>query len=304
MIFSELYSAYYNTVAKIIKAALNHQLTTNELRKLIDEHAFKESLLSVYPALTEERWQVLNKDLTTPLKNVPWMPFTNIEKKWLKAISMDPRIRLFGVELPDFPDVEPLFRPEDICVFDKYLDGDPYEDEEYIANFRFILEAVKNQWPLDIRTRNRRGNPAKTVILPRTIEYSEKDDKFRVIGIGDRRGDTVNLGRIISVKKYEGKRDLTKAKRATEDHTTPVTFELTDERNALERVLLHFAHFRKEVEKTEKRKYKVTLWYDISDETEMVIRLLSFGPMVKVTEPYYFVNLIKERLIKQKSCGL
>ena len=304
MIFSELYSAYYNAVACIIKAALDHQLTGEELRKIIDEHAFGESVLAVYPALTEERWQVLGKDLTTPLENIPVMPFTNLEKQWLKAISMDPRIRLFDVELPDFPDVEPLFRPEDVCVFDKYLDGDPFDDEQYIANFRYVMDAVRNKQPLDIRTRNRHGNPAGMVMLPSSIEYSEKDDKFRVVGTGDRKGDTVNIGRIISVKRYEGDRDLTKARRAPNSRINSVTFELTDERNALERVLLHFAHFRKEVEKTGNRKYKVTLWYDKSDETEMVIRLLSFGPMVKVTEPYYFVNLIKERLIKQKSCGL
>ena len=40
------------------------------------------------------------------------------------------------------------------------------------------------------------------------------------------------------------------------------------------------------------------------DETEIVIRVLSFGPMIKVIAPEHFENLIKERLIKQKSCGL
>ena len=79
-------------------------------------------------------------------------------------------------------------------------------------------------------------------------------------------------------------------------------FELTDERNALERVLLHFAHFEKEAEKTGDKKYKVKLKYDADDETEVLIRILSFGPMVKVTGPGHFINLIKERLMMQKSC--
>ena len=43
---------------------------------------------------------------------------------------------------------------------------------------------------------------------------------------------------------------------------------------------------------------------DRFDETEIVIRVLSFGPYVKVLEPEGFVNLIKERLISQKSCEL
>ncbi len=36
----------------------------------------------------------------------------------------------------------------------------------------------------------------------------------------------------------------------------------------------------------------------------MVIRILSFGPMFKVVQPDHFVNLIKERLRKQKSSQL
>ena len=41
---------------------------------------------------------------------------------------------------------------------------------------------------------------------------------------------------------------------------------------------------------------------DKEDETEIVIRLLSFGPMLKVVAPGHLVDLIKERLINQKSC--
>ena len=81
-----------------------------------------------------------------------------------------------------------------------------------------------------------------------------------------------------------------------------VIFELTNQRNALERVLLHFAHFEKQAEKVDEDKYLVTVYYDKEDETEIVIRLLSFGPMIKVVAPRHLVDLIKERLINQKSC--
>ena len=49
-------------------------------------------------------------------------------------------------------------------------------------------------------------------------------------------------------------------------------------------------------------KYRITIYYDKGDETEVVIRVLSFGPMVKVTAPQHFAGLIKERLLEQKSC--
>ena len=51
-------------------------------------------------------------------------------------------------------------------------------------------------------------------------------------------------------------------------------------------------------------RYLVHIKYNKSDETEMVIRILSFGPMVEVIEPQDFKNLIIARLKSQKSCEL
>ena len=80
--------------------------------------------------------------------------------------------------------------------------------------------------------------------------------------------------------------------------------QIVDERNALERVMLHFAHFEKRAERLGDNRYLLRMKYYESDETEIVIRVLSFGPCVKVLEPQSFVNRIRERLIAQKSCGL
>ena len=79
---------------------------------------------------------------------------------------------------------------------------------------------------------------------------------------------------------------------------------ITDERNALERAMLHFAHFEKEAERMDDKTYKVTLQFYTSDETELLIRILSFGPLIRVTEPESMVESIKERLKKQIGCGL
>lgn len=131
------------------------------------------------------------------------------------------------------------------------------------------------------------------------MEYSEKDDKFRLISAGNRFGSTINLGRIISCKRYEKEFEITPGKRNS-SRSRSVIFELRDERNALERVLLHFAHFEKTAERIEGDRYSITIHYDKEDETELVIRILSFGPMIKVMAPAHFIDLIKHRLIHQK----
>lgn len=303
MIFSELYSVYYNTVAEILKAAIDHPLGKNELRRIVEARAFGESILNIEPSLMEGRWQLLRRDGTTPIQSVPSMPLTMIQKRWLKAISLDSRIRLFQDELMVLPDVEPLFTEEDICIFDKYADGDNYRDETYIKNFRRILDAVRNRYPLSIDVLNRRGHRTPIILMPEYLEYSEKDDKFRLIGSGCRFGRTVNLGRIIRCERYTGANVISSNERKLQ-RPRSVQFELVNRRNALERVLLHFAHFEKQAERIDGQRYKVTIYYDKDDETEMVIRILSFGPMIKVTAPAHFINLIKERLLHQKSCGL
>ena len=67
--------------------------------------------------------------------------------------------------------------------------------------------------------------------------------------------------------------------------------------------MMHFAHFEKEAERLSDNHYRIKIHYNREDETELVIRVLSFGPLIKVIEPESFINLIKERLILQKSCG-
>lgn len=209
MIFSELYSAYYRTVAEIIKAAIDHPLQKEEMRNIIQHYAFEESVLNIEPALTEERWQLLQPDGTTIIHKQPSMPLTMIQKQWLKAISMDERIRLFLDEPLDFGDVAPLFTPDDFYIFDKYADGDNYSDENYIRNFRMILDAIKNGQPLKVEMYNHKGKPIQMILLPKYLEYSEKDDKFRVVGYGQKLGERLILAgsyvvSIMQMKKASG----------------------------------------------------------------------------------------------------
>lgn len=303
MIFSELYSVYYNAVAAILRESVKAPVSDFKMREIISREAFGESTAVIADALKKQKWQLLQKDGTTPIKNAPTMPTTTLQKRWLKSITLDPRIRLFFDEIPEFPDVEPLFTEEDYTVFDKYSDGDSFYDEEYILHFRTVLDAVKNSYPLKIETVNRFGEKHGINVMPKHLEYSEKDDKFRLICRNSRYETTLNLARILSVERYDGEGDFN-AKKANEIQSTSVIFEVTDERNALERVLLHFAHFEKQAEKIEGGRYRVTLKYDKSDEIEILIRILSFGPFVKVVSPAEFKNLIKNRLEMQKSCDL
>lgn len=138
-------------------------------------------------------------------------------------------------------------------------------------------------------------------VNPKGFEYSVKDDKIRIVATGCK-FKQFNLGRVVSCDFYNGNGPWNEKPKA--ERRKNLTLLITDERNALERAMLHFAHFEKQAERTDDGRYILRLKYYENDETEIVIRVLSFGPYVKVLEPESFVNLIKERLISQKSCEL
>ncbi len=302
MIFSELYSAYYNTVAAILSAVMDGDCTEKDLQTIVAERAFGESVLTIMPALKSGRWQLMRPDMTTSLEHKPTMPLTEIQKRWLKAISLDPRVRLFGVHFPALDGVEPLFTSEDYDIYDKYGDGDPFEDEEYIRQFRIVLEAIRKGTQIKFEMTDRKGRAMFVRCRPVRLEYSEKDDKFRVITVGRRSVSTVNLAKMRACAHDTSGRQVACEERAVIYDT--VTVKIFDQRNALERFMLHFAHFEKQAEKLDEKHYLVKIKYARDDEAEMVIRILSFGPRVEVIGPQSFRNLIIEKLKKQASCGL
>ena len=302
MIFSELYSAYYNAVASIISCIIDGEHSERELQKIVSDRAFGESILTIMPSLKGEKWQLVHSDMTTPLEHKPTMPLTLLQKQWLKAISLDPRMKLFDVKFPNLDDVEPLFTLDDYFVYDKYNDGDPFDDEEYIKQFKIILDAIKKGSQIKFEMVNRKGDTMFVRCRPVRLEYSEKDDKFRLITAGWRAVSTVNLAKIKSCAHYLGQREVIGDEKAVIYDT--ITVKIRDERNALERFMLHFAHFEKQAEKLDKKNYIVKIKYAHDDEPELVIRILSFGPMVEVLYPDSFKKLIIEKLKKQLNCGL
>ena len=296
MVFHEIYSSYYLVTAAILREAVHNTLTGKKLNALVQKHAFSESLLTIPDSLKSERWRLLHKDFTTPLEEEPSMLLTLQEKRWLKALLLDPRIQLFEPDMKGLEDVEPLFTPDMIVYYDRYTNGDNYKDPDYIRHFKAVLQALREKCDLYVSFHSGQNTNLKLVVTPYYLEYSEKDDRFRLIAAGRRKRWAINLSRITECElAYTGEPAVLR-----DGSKDTVTFELEDRRNTMERVLLHFSHLEKETKRLDETHYRVTLKYDRQDETEMVIRILSFGSAVRVTEPDHFIDLLRERIEKQK----
>ena len=297
MIFSEIYGTYFKAVSAILSKAVDGVLTERELTRTVLENAFGESLVTIPAKLTDGSWPLITKDYGTPLQHKPRLPLTTLEKQWLKALLLDPRIRLFDPSEEGLEDVKPLFTPDQFVYFNRYADGDPYDDPRYIEHFRMILRAMHEKRELRVRFHGHRGTRQSYVCIPYRLEYSSKDDKFRLLTGFRNKPLTVNLSRIDSVQIL-GPWEESEYSLPRETEKTLV-MELEDSRNALERAMLHFSDLEKETERIDDKRYRITLHYRQGDETEILIRILSFGPVLKVLEPETMVTQIRERLAKQ-----
>ncbi len=296
MLFHEIYGCYYNTVAKLLGAAAKGGLTEEKMRAICDDNAFAESFMEIIPALKSERWPLLRKDLTTPLKAAPEIPPTTLELRWLKAITLDPRLKLFDVNTDFLKDIEPLFRPETLVVTDIYLDGDPFSDPVYIKNFRELLSAVKNGKKARVLYETARTE-RESIVTPYLFEYSEREDKLRCYVNGGRLGNIIALSRVKSAVCLDENGSIPHS-RPTDNKETAV-LEVSDERTAVERALLHFAHYEKETEMYE-GSCRLTIHYSKADRSELAGQILSFGPLIRVTEPAELAGLIRDRLFAQR----
>ncbi len=300
MLFHEIYGCYYRAVAKMLNLAIAGGLTEKKMYEIVAETAFEESSLIMIPALKKQEWQLLDENLHTPLKHTPDMPLTILEKRWLKTILLDKRGKLFFGSVPEnsaLADVEPLFLPEDIVYFDRYADGDDYDDPAYIANFHLIRQTIAERRKLKASFRNGREQKRCEILEPVQLEYSDKEDKFRVLCADRQSIKTINLGRIVQCELLED--TFPENVRLKEREKKVLKFTLTDERNALERAMMKFSHYKKEVERRDAGNYLVTLEYDVDDEADVLIQILSLGSYIEVTAPDEMREELRKRMERQ-----
>ena len=67
----------------------------------------------------------------------------------------------------------------------------------------------------------------------------------------------------------------------------------------MERALLHFASFPCRPQTGPSGERLLHILYDAQDEKELLIRVLAFGPLVRVLGPERFVEMVRRRVREQ-----
>ncbi len=316
-IFSEIYGTYFRIASRLLE---KESCDEKAVRDEIARSGFRDSVLFLPQKLIPgaEDWGLFRRAedgrLVRITRNAPPHIITKLQKMWLKAKLSDPRTRLFmdddTISRLDgyLSDVTPLYRPGHFRVTDRYADSDDITDEKYISNFRAVLDAVKHRRIMYIEFVSGRGNTIRGRFVLLKTEYSPKNGKFRAYCYllrNDRKRSSgiINIGRITKIEDTGrvfrtdiSPDDYFAARRCKE----PAVIKVTTERNGVERFMMEFASYEKHtVRDLGTGEYTVELWYDEQDETEVLIRLLSFGPVIEILAPAGLREQAAERIRRQ-----
>lgn len=331
-LFSEIYNCYYQIMKSILEE--KSEFSMEELRTRITDQGYEESLLYLVPKLTSGEWQLFEQNGDTFVSKLPgdfFVPLTNLQKSYIKSILQDIRIQLFFTteELQQlqelFADADILWKPEDFYYYDRFSNRDNYENVEYQKNFRTLVNAIRNHQYVDISYESRLSHRVHHHYLPCRLEYSIKNDKFRLLGTvkeskrhnreltnwdskpkkdeSQPNVEILNLERMQSVSLLSEYAtvipDINQSIRSTY-YKEPVRLLIHTDRNALERTMLQFANYEKNTTKIDDNTYECLIYYNQKMETELLIEVLSFGPMIEVLGNERFLQMVKERLHRQR----
>lgn len=333
-LFDKLYCCYYQAVRQILEEAACAPVSKKRMEEICEATAFKESALSILPRLTgpDGPWSCLLHKTEDGLFSSALgdktlkAPLSRLQKTWISSVCQDPRFLLFFTEEErDFikAGIPALYQEEDFYYYDRFRNGDPYSSAMYREHFRTILAGLSEKRLLKLSYKGKNQLLTDLKVLPVRLQYSSKDDKFRLLCMRPRNGRnslpyTLNVGKILSCRLADQpqpvKENVSKPKPSSETPSfetpslavfsqkakEPAVIEIDGRRNSLERCMLKFADYEKHtVYDEEKGVYICSVYYDIQDETELLIDLLSFGPVIRVLSPERLVAQIRERVTRQ-----
>lgn len=323
-IFSEIYGCYYEVIRKILESLPLKKYEIEELIKenhILDTSFFLSDHLFGNDREDIKEWGFLKynpKDgfYYSNLNNSPMpLPMTTLEKSWIKALLQDDKFKLFlSSDLIDtlqreLKDVQPLFKLENFHYFDKSKMGDNFSDLTYKDNFNSILNAINDKKVIHIeKYLSSKGKIIKGDFQPLSLEYSSKDDIFRLFSakLYDNSFKYMNLklsgivGKI-TISDIPWNENITIDDFFTiRNNHEPITVKVSNERNSIERFMMEFSCYKKVAEyNSQNDTITAKIYYDIETETELLIRLISFGCYLEIISPPHLRLQAKERIKSQ-----
>ena len=325
-LFHEYKNKYFHLVFRILNLAYNG-LEKQEILKIIDEEEYEEKVIDkefktfegmILNEYEDEKLNLLkeeNNKYYTVLNNRNPVPvkvrFSKLEKMWLKGMLEDKRVQgLLGKEIL-YKLQKSLINVyegtnEVIEFTNKNKSNFEYDLKKLNRDFFTILKAIKEEKTVIYTNIDREGNEYKDKhAVPLRIEYSLKDDKFRVsmYSIEGKRPILVNFNTLkeIMIAEEEFKftrEELIKKIKKNKYCEEPKTIVIKDVRGAMERFFMSFSSFERSSRALDDNNYEIDIYYYIFQEDDVISKIISLGPYGTIKKPERIKEYVIERVKK------
>jgi hypothetical protein len=251
-------------------------------------------------------YSILNNKDSIPLN----IRFSKLEKSWLNGMIKEPIVQaLLGKETLEKLEaalIDLKKGSNEVIEFTNKVKSDFDIDLVKLSkDFYTILEGIVNEKPILYSNVDKNGNEYNNQLaLPIRIEYSLKDDKFRasLYSLEENRSIMVNLHTLKRVKIAEDvnskikREDVLKILKEKKYSEIPITIELEDIRGAMERCFMSFSSFERNSRNISENKYEIDIYYYTFEEDEVIRKIMSLGPYVKVKSPDRVRDIVIEKI--------
>jgi len=327
-LFHEYKNKYFHLVLRILNLS-KYGLYREEIIKLIEEEEYDEKIIgkdfrtfegmllneygesenfNLLRKEDDKYYSVINKGEGMPLK----VRFSKLEKNWLNGMIKEPIVQaLLGEEI--IKKLESALKnvtegSNDTIEFTNKVRSDSdYDLKKLVEYFYIILEGIIEEKPIKYTNVDKDGDEYKDQLaLPIRIEFSLKDNKFRAsfFSLSEERAILVNLHTLKSVKITENiklevtREDVLKILKQKKYCNVPITIELTDIRGAMERCFMSFSSYERSSRFVGDNKYEIDIYYYTFEEADVIRKIMSLGPYVKIKSPSRVKHIIIDRITK------
>ncbi len=228
--------------------------------------------------------------------NTAILPLSKLECRWLLTILSDPKMTLFLNEeeiqsiRQTLADDKPLLLAS-IIQTDRFAVSDQVKQQERNV-MNLLLGAIEHHQKVFIQYNPRHQPEFSGVFYPIMIEYDQRDNVFRSYFYSEKRQTItlMNLARIEACQvlkeetfAYDSAYAALEAYRG--EHQASLTIELSEEKNTPDRILYELSPWKKRCRYDRNQKvYTLTIYYQDNDWMELVMRLLGYGPVIRILD--------------------
>lgn len=309
--YHEIYGKYYQIIHNLLNSKPQ---TEKEINDYIRSQGFDESFLYLNAQMLVDEYHLFVKkgDLFYPLTNSKIPLFlTNEQKNWLNTMLFDEKVKLF---LSD--ERRNYYQKEfagNVLYDDKtyqYLFQDVDKDEitPKMSNvFRFVKNAIMQEMDINLTFISSKNYYTHKKVAPYKIEYSMQDQKMRLIAVEYRNGEPKRIIRI-KLASIVGYRMVERVKKIDfkyflqeEVLKEPLIIEVYPILNGIERVFIELSNYKREAFYDKEQNLSIMkIYYEKVDEMDLVLKMLSFGKVVKILSDGFIKEEVLRRINKQK----